>query len=521
MGKIALRREWSTTPCVRLTYRHSAFILVVLLLFSGLSPSLTVSVKGVCPATCRYVPVQYATIQEAINAANVNDTILVSAGTYAERFVLNKTIHLIGSDMSTTFINGQRAMGVINVTAGKSSITGFTLSAAAPGGSVIRVDHANGLIINNTIITADLVSSSPRAVGILLDHANNTVVDRNTFSRALTALNITGSYWNRITNNKATSSVVIGVVLADSAYNVIGENFFVGGSRGLTVSGSLTAWNNVTRNLIRGMNETGILLSMGTSLNIFSENTFELNSYGVDLQGSSGNMLYRNNFLRSSKGHVHNPVASVVNVWDNRSLGGRRGGNYWDNYNGTDADGDGVGDTSFIIDSSNKDVYPLMTPPVPVPLAVASIVASTKVGLAPLTVTFNADVIGTSKPFSYSWIFGDRSNGSNETSPTHRFTAPGNYTVVVLVHDASNTYSSRSLNILVLAGGQPWLSGWYLVGLVSLVAGIVAIGFASYWRRSRDKAGDRAVSKPQATVTEGKRPGKRSRAGQHQKDGKE
>ena len=38
------------------------------------------------------------------------------------------------------------------------------------------------------------------------------------------------------------------------------------------------------------------------------------------------------------------------------------GGNYWNDYNGTDNNGDGIGETPYIINEDNQDNYPLMNP---------------------------------------------------------------------------------------------------------------------------------------------------------------
>ncbi len=45
--------------------------------------------------------------------------------------------------------------------------------------------------------------------------------------------------------------------------------------------------------------------------------------------------------------------------WDNGAEG-----NYWSNYNGTDTNNDGIGDTPYVIDPLNMDRYPLMDSPV-------------------------------------------------------------------------------------------------------------------------------------------------------------
>jgi hypothetical protein len=54
----------------------------------------------------------------------------------------------------------------------------------------------------------------------------------------------------------------------------------------------------------------------------------------------------------------------IVHTWDN----GKKG-NYWSDYNGTDSNKDGLGDTPYVIDVLNQDRYPLIeifaVPPTP------------------------------------------------------------------------------------------------------------------------------------------------------------
>ena len=81
------------------------------------------------------MPSQYPTIQKAVNAASVNGTVLVAAGTFMERVVLNKTVHLVGSGGGVSIIDGQGQGPVVSVTHSGASVSGFTVENAGVYGS--------------------------------------------------------------------------------------------------------------------------------------------------------------------------------------------------------------------------------------------------------------------------------------------------------------------------------------------------------------------------------------------------
>jgi hypothetical protein len=98
---------------------------------------------------------------------------------------------------------------------------------------------------------------------------------------------------------------------------------------------------------------------------------------------AESNVLYGNNFLREN----YIPHLSADCFWDNGSVG-----NYWVDYNGTDADGDGIGDTPYVLNSGNVDYYPLMCPydiendaiafPTPEPFPTALVIAVSGASIA-------------------------------------------------------------------------------------------------------------------------------------------
>lgn len=93
----------------------------------------------------------------------------------------------------------------------------------------------------------------------------------------------------------------------------------------------------------------------GAADNRVFENNVTDNDLGIRLIYSKNNAIYRNNVADNNRSVAI--IGSHVNLWDDEARG-----NYWSDYNGTDANHDDIGDTPYIIDANNRDRYPLMTP---------------------------------------------------------------------------------------------------------------------------------------------------------------
>jgi len=442
-----------------------------------------------------YVPFNCNTIQQAVSTANANDTIFVSPGIYHERFIVDKLVHLVGEANTTTVLDGDAGGTVVTITATRVTITGFTITDAGPDSQAVQVRKANFVSINESIISSDIGSGRPLGAGVDLYLSNNTIVDGNTFTHNLYALNITRSAHNRISNNRMVSNNLVGVEIVDSMDNLVFQNTFGNGEEGVELTGSMTSFNNVTRNLVRGTSVAGVFILAHPSDNTLLENTFQFNHIGVNLQNTTLNTYYHNNFFCPSSiqpscfRHVNHvfPGDGSSDIWDNRSLGGPRGGNYWDNYTGTDTNSDGIGNTNLPADG--VDSYPLMSPFGPIRLAIAGIIASPLSGTAPLTVSFQVEVVGTLKPFVYAWNFGDASAVQNSSSPTHVYSQPGNYTAQAFVQDSSGTAELARVNIVVSAKGSS-TSLATILEATGLVVGVAAIVGVLYLRRHRAQRRD-------------------------------
>ena len=101
----------------------------------------------------------------------------------------------------------------------------------------------------------------------------------------------------------------------------------------------------------------GVLLANTNNSRVI-HNTISDSVFSIFLYYSYNNTIYHNNFIDNSIQHYCAPwnvITKGLITWDNGCEG-----NYWSNFNATDLDGDGIGDT--YLPWEGVDYYPLINP---------------------------------------------------------------------------------------------------------------------------------------------------------------
>ena len=103
-------------------------------------------------------------------------------------------------------------------------------------------------------------------------------------------------------------------------------------------------------------------------------------------------------------------------------------------------------------------------------------------------VYFEDNSIAGNLPATYDWDLGDGSAHSDLKSPSHSYSAPGEYTVRLTITDADGDVSSTTQVIIVKAspsssGGKPGVAG-YPTLLLNLIIGLSIVVLIKKLRRA-------------------------------------
>jgi parallel beta-helix repeat protein len=202
---------------------------------------------------------------------------------------------------------------------------------------------------DNSFSENDITSSGG---GIeVCDSSNNSLYKNNIGASSGYGVWVNSSSNIRISENNITGSSSDGIYLEDSSNNTIAENNITANNQGIAFlysNNNALAGNNITDSLC------GISISGFSNNNTLVGNNIANNSQAMYIDTGSSNLVYHNNFINNS---VQVELYFAANIWDNGCEG-----NYWSDYNGADSNGDGIGDTPYVIDADNQDNYPLVSP---------------------------------------------------------------------------------------------------------------------------------------------------------------
>jgi len=310
--------------------KKSASTLVLLLFLSTFMFSLPQIGMVKAEPKPIVVPDEYTTIQEAIDVAVEGDTIYVKKGVYHENVGIDKPISLIGEDRDSTMIDGNPTEGYrvpITIKCDKVSVSGFTLSYGY--------------------------------AGIQMGGVNYCSISGNRITNAQHGIKLTNCSWTNITGNAFESiGPSCAVQLNYAVGNLIHRNYFDSCVEGIQIR-DYSNINVISENTIVNSDDQGIRL-LYSDFNEVIDNTLVNSGIGISIYVSNNNTLHHNNFINNTKQFSTNEW--YAQQWGYGVSNNTIYRNYWTDYNGTDINGDGIGDTPYIIDENNQDNYPLIEP---------------------------------------------------------------------------------------------------------------------------------------------------------------
>ncbi|MCI4345998.1 MAG: right-handed parallel beta-helix repeat-containing protein, partial [Thermoplasmata archaeon] len=361
-----------------------------------------------------------------VSAISLENCTVRTAAQYAVYSLATHGLSIVDTNLSGTAtrpgVVGIETSGDTDVALVNDSIawTQSPITDAASTGILVRdTDVSNATLmgdgiafyLDQNILVQRTNFFNDTGQGISGSNFQNLTVDQSNFGRVQfdgldlasgTAVRVTGNSFDNEGEVGVYMSVATGFVASGNRLNNDSYAFFLqdgtnvvltgntaigdrdGGLSANLIQGFVLAGNNfsndgaadlITLELlsVQGLSVTGNTLAQdnealyleGMSTAVVVGNAFHNDNTSIDVNGPVDALIYHNDFVAVQKWVL---LGASILAWDN---GYPSGGNYWSNYTGGDRfhgvgqdipGADGIGDVPVVVNTTESDRYPLMTP---------------------------------------------------------------------------------------------------------------------------------------------------------------
>lgn len=327
-------------------------------------------------------------LQELINEAHTGDTIVIPVGNYNGPIIIDKSLKLENRSEAEVIIRNTTSKPAVQITADNVSLVGLTIidetvskqSAILVQGNGVLLDQLqirtgsfgikmrkanNGEVRNTSIVWIGRIADRPVKLsdkgngidlyesngnrfignsitamhdGIYMENSDENVIESNTFELLRYGVHCMYTKGTIIRNNIGMLNITGAMIMAVRDVEVT-DNQFTKQNENVNSQGILLfdAHQTVIRNNHVEGNRVGLYVEQSTQ-NKIEGNSVIGNFIGIQMLEADKNDLTGNQF-----------VGNVANAEAKNSVDNVVAGNYWDSFQGIDADGDGNSDIKYAI----------------------------------------------------------------------------------------------------------------------------------------------------------------------------
>jgi parallel beta-helix repeat protein len=247
----------------------------------------------------------FSSIQDAIDAADDYDRILVYAGTYTENLVINSSkpyISIFGEDKSLVTVTGANSGDVLTIKATGVDISSLTLKNCGTGSdnAVIKINASNCIITDSTITNTNGKN------GIYIYNCSNTNIYYNSITgHKANGIYLRNSHQNDITYSTVSSNTYNGIFAYSCNNNTIDNCDIKSNSKNGVHLNTSCEFNTISNNNISSNTMNGIFLNDFCVNNTITSNDatdgiYSNSDSGIRIENSSFNTISYNHVKKNT-----------------------------------------------------------------------------------------------------------------------------------------------------------------------------------------------------------------------------